>query len=111
MWSEEQLDNEFALMPGGERGECELDLSVELDVEEMLTEEGRVMDDVREGEVVEGIWRILKVRSEDEEMVLVPVWEVVRHAVLKRRVGHGEVMDVRCVYVVRELWKAIRVDG
>jgi hypothetical protein len=47
--SEAEMDEEFGILPGEEREECEGGLGIELDVEEGLVVEGRAMEDMCEG--------------------------------------------------------------
>jgi hypothetical protein len=109
MWSEKELDDLFGLLSSEERFEGGSDWNVEWDVEKMLTEEGKVIEGMCEGNSFGGVWMHLEVHCEDEEMGLVRMW-IAKDVVVRRQVGDGEVMDTRGVYVARNVWKAVGVD-
>jgi hypothetical protein len=93
-WSVQELEEEFGILPGEGRDEVE-DLGVEMDVEEGLKGEGRVMEDMLDGYCVGGVWRELSRMEEGVRREMV------------RMVGFGEVMNWRCVSVVREVWRSV----
>ena len=96
MWSEEELDEEFGLLGGEERGGGEVGLQAELDVDEYFTGVGRCVEDMLDGYCVGGVWRGLK----EVERMRVEWWD---------RGFEGTVMDARCVEIVRDVRKGMGV--
>jgi hypothetical protein len=64
------------------------------------------MEDMCEAYCIGGVWRDVRPVRESKEMGTVR-GRIVRDAEMRRRVAGGEVMDARCVGVVREVWRGV----
>jgi hypothetical protein len=99
-----ELDDELGVLPGEEWDEDgDADPDAEMEVEEMLTVEGRVMEKLSDGYYAYGVWRDLVGNGLDGDQRQVGRWALKEDG--KRS---GIVMDGRCVSVVRGLWAGWR---
>jgi hypothetical protein len=63
MWSEQELEEEFGLLPGEEDERNKIlegDWWLEMEVEDRLIQEGRCLRDLEDGFYAHGIWRGLR---------------------------------------------------
>lgn len=95
-WSEEELDEEFGLLPGEEREE-ENDWWTQWEVDEWLVGEGRCLEAWENGQYAEGVWRKLEEKGDDTNSMR-------RWMMAVERVRKGVVMDGKCVEIVRWVW-------
>jgi hypothetical protein len=99
-----ELDDEFGVLPGEEWDEDgDADPDAEMEVEEMLTVEGRVMEELSDGYYAYGVWRDLVGDGLDGEHKEIGRWALREDG---RRLGI--VMAGRCVGIVRGVWAGWR---
>ena len=98
--SEADMDDEFGVLPGEQEFE-EVGLESEMNVEERLVEEGRVMEGLEDGFVMEGVWTQLRVAGDgdgnDDRLAMFARDRLIMEL--------GAVMDRDCVEIVRMVWK------
>lgn len=99
---EEVLDEEFGVLPGEIWGaEVEEDWQADEDVVRGLTEDGRMLEAMFDGERMEGGWRdVVKSNLTSEDTQVVARWTIESAWAWKRRA-----MDPLCVEVVGRLLK------
>ncbi|KAH9878020.1 hypothetical protein J1614_003237 [Plenodomus biglobosus] len=102
VWSDEEMDHEFALLPGEEREE-DVEFQQQEDVEEGEFNDELALDMLAAGMDVEGVWKTVQCEPGLNEVEVAAQWAM-REGTLTRKRRESAVMDPVCVDIVKSVW-------